>query len=68
MTSVLFRCPKTRLNAQRWMDDAPDAPADSFEWVECPACAMGHFINRRTHKLFCCDEAAEAASPGWRCH
>lgn len=49
---ILFKCPRTGLKVQHWLDDVPDGqPEASYQSVNCPSCSWAHFINRRTGRL-----------------
>jgi hypothetical protein len=51
MAPVIFKCPVTSENVQRWLADDPNAPNDEYEAVTCPACVRVHLLNRKTGKL-----------------
>jgi len=52
MGNLIFKCPRTGMNVQHWLDEAKAGdPSSSYETVECHACTRLHFINRRTRKL-----------------
>jgi hypothetical protein len=51
---ILFRCPRTGMNVQHWIDDErldSCEPPDSYVPVRCPACMSLHFANSTTGKL-----------------
>jgi hypothetical protein len=45
------RRPATSMNVQHLLEDDQDASDNEYEGVSCPACAMVHFVNRKTGKL-----------------
>jgi hypothetical protein len=52
MNNVVFRCPRTGLNVQHWLDELkPGDPDSAYESVACKACTRLHFINRSTGRL-----------------
>jgi len=52
MGNVVFKCPRTGLNVQHWLDEpAPSDSRSSYESVICKACTRLHFINRSTGAL-----------------
>jgi len=53
MGNVVFRCPRTGMNVQHWLDNdsRPDDPPRTYETVVCKACTRLHFINRSTGRL-----------------
>jgi len=52
MGNVVFRCPRTGMNVQHWLEDSkPGDPACTYETVVCKACTRLHFINRSTGRL-----------------
>jgi hypothetical protein len=56
MAHFVFTCPATSMNIQHFLEDDQDAPDHEYEGVSCPACAMVHFVNRKTGKLLGRDE------------
>ena len=46
-----FHLPATSMNVQHLLEDDQDASDNEYEGVSCPACAMVHFVNRKTGKL-----------------
>ena len=52
MGHLIFKCPRTGMNVQHWLDEpkASDS-ACTYETVVCNACTRLHFIDRRTRKL-----------------
>ena len=52
MAHILFRCPYTSLNVQRWLDDdtSEHDKNSEYEAITCPACTRLHFVNRSTGK------------------
>jgi hypothetical protein len=52
MGNVVFRCPRTGLNVQHWLEESkPGDLIRTFESVVCKACTRLHFINRTTGRL-----------------
>ena len=51
MAAIIFTCPTTSMNVQRWLDDDQDTPENNYEGVTCLACTRLHFVNRKTGKL-----------------
>jgi len=52
MGKLIFRCTRTGMNVQIDMPEAgPTDPPDSYESVQCPACARIHLINKVTGRL-----------------
>jgi len=52
MGNVIFKCPRTGLNVQHWLEEPrPGDPASSYDTVICKACTRLHFINRNTRTL-----------------
>ncbi len=52
MGNLIFKCPRTGMNVQHWLEEAkPGDPASSYDSVVCKACTRIHFINRHTRKL-----------------
>jgi hypothetical protein len=52
MNNVVFRCPRTGLNVQHWLDESkPEDPNSTYESVVCKACTRLHFINKSTGRL-----------------
>jgi hypothetical protein len=51
MAHFIFTCPATSMNVQHLLEDDQDASDNEYEGVSCPACAMVHFVNRKTGKL-----------------
>jgi len=52
MPQLLFKCPRTGMNVQHWLDERE--PADLhpvYASVVCKACTRIHFINSATGKL-----------------
>jgi hypothetical protein len=52
MPHILFTCPTTSEQVQRWLEDGEDLTENEYELIICPACARLHFLNRKTGKLF----------------
>lgn len=49
---IIFKCPQTGMNVQHWLAETPEETSeDAYESVDCPACALAHFIHRETGKL-----------------
>lgn len=49
---ILFRCPRTGLKVQAWLEDAPEkATGESYQSIDCPACTLVHFIHRGSGRL-----------------
>jgi hypothetical protein len=48
---LLFKCPRTGLNVQHWLEEVPDDPSDAYKPVVCQACTKLHFINISNGKL-----------------
>ena len=51
MVNIVFRCPVTSMNVQRWSDEADDVREGEYEGIICPACTRLHFLNRKSGKL-----------------
>ena len=51
MAHVIFKCPQTGMRVQHWLEDEWPSYEDSYEPLECPACARLHFVHRTTGKL-----------------
>jgi hypothetical protein len=52
MSNVVFKCPRTGLNVQHWLEESKlDDPHSTYESVICKACTRLHFINRSTGTL-----------------
>jgi hypothetical protein len=53
MANIIFKCPRTGLNVQHWLEDdpTPDNPSSGYESVTCSACRGLHFLNRSNGKL-----------------
>lgn len=51
MGNVIFKCPRTGLNVQHWLEEQPEEDDGSYETVACKACNRLHFINRSSGKL-----------------
>jgi hypothetical protein len=47
----LFKCPRTLLNVQGWLDDKEDAGENDYQPITCPACATLHFFNLKSGKM-----------------
>jgi hypothetical protein len=57
MANIIFKCPRTGMNVQHWLADAPaDDSHSSYETVVCQACSRLHFINRSNGKLLGTEE------------
>ena len=52
MPQLVFKCPRTGMNVQHWLDE-PETGASPplYESVVCKACTRIHFINSATGKL-----------------
>jgi hypothetical protein len=50
MGHVVFVCPTTSMNVQRWSDD-DDVREHEYDGIICPAFARLRFLNRKTGKL-----------------
>jgi hypothetical protein len=48
---ILIKCPRTGMQVQHWLTEAPEETEGSYRQIICPACAQLHFINPRTGKL-----------------
>jgi hypothetical protein len=49
---ILFKCPRTGMNVQHWLDEAAGNKAGSaYKSVDCPACTLAHFIHRETGRV-----------------
>ena len=48
---ILFRCSKTGMNVQHWLEDVPEHAKDGHSPVACPACTKTHFIHNSTGNL-----------------
>ena len=52
MGNVVFKCPRTGLNVQHWLDDSkPGDQSRTYESVVCNACTRLHFINKSNGRL-----------------
>jgi len=52
MGNLIFKCPRTGMNVQHWLEEPrPGDPSSSYDTVICKACTRLHFINRNTRKL-----------------
>ena len=52
MRKLIFRCTRTGMNVQIHVADAaPTDHPDSYETVNCPACARIHLVNKITGRL-----------------
>ena len=52
MPQLLFKCPRTGMNVQHWLDEPePGNPDPVYQSVVCKACTRIHFINSATGKL-----------------
>ena len=52
MNNIVFKCPRTGLNVQHWLEDSkPGDQSRIYESVVCKACTRLHFINKTTGKL-----------------
>jgi len=51
MANLIFKCPRTGMNVQHWLEESRTGDPGSYESVVCKACTRLHFINRRTRKL-----------------
>jgi hypothetical protein len=52
MANVVFRCPRTGMNVQMWLNENnPPLPDQTFESLVCPACTGLHFIDVSTGKI-----------------
>ena len=59
MTTFLYRCPKTRLNVQGWLADAPPKPEkQSYDAVTCLACGGVHLVNPASGKTIDDEDSA----------
>jgi hypothetical protein len=53
MAHLIFKCPRTGMNVQLWLDEpGPSDRDDLYETVACKACSRFHFIQRSSGKLF----------------
>jgi hypothetical protein len=60
MAAFVFRCPNTTLRVQGWI--ACDVPnGETFEPVQCTACARVHYVNPITGKVLGEDEDAASS-------
>lgn len=48
---ILFKCPRTGMNVQHWLDEAAGDKGSVYKSVDCPACTLAHFIHRQTGQL-----------------
>jgi len=49
---ILFKCPRTGMKVQHWLEEANEDRAESvYKSVDCPACTLAHFVHRETGKL-----------------
>jgi hypothetical protein len=51
MAHFVFTCPATLMNVQHLLVDDQGAADNEYEGITCLACAMLHFVNRKTGKL-----------------
>jgi hypothetical protein len=52
MANLIFKCPRTGMNVQHWLDESgPSDRDDLYETVACKACNRLHFIQRSSGKL-----------------
>jgi len=52
MGNLVFKCPRTDMNVQHWLDESEsDDRERSYEAVVCQACSRLHFVNRSSGKL-----------------
>ena len=51
MGNLIFKCPRTGMNVQHWLEEAKPGDPSTYETVICKACTRLHFINRHTRKL-----------------
>jgi hypothetical protein len=52
MAHLIFKCPRTGMNVQHWLDEpGPSDRDDLYETVACKACNRLHFIHRSSGKL-----------------
>jgi hypothetical protein len=65
MGNVIFKCPRTGMNVQRWLaDESPSGNARGrYESVTCKACSGLHFIDRSSRKLL--GEQENSSRPRW---
>ncbi len=50
--SYVYRCPTMGLLVQGWSaEEVPDDDMDTYEAVQCTACARLHLVNPRTGKV-----------------
>jgi hypothetical protein len=52
MTQLIFKCPRTGMNVQHWLEEAePGERSPVYTSVVCKACTRIHFINSATGRL-----------------
>lgn len=52
MGNVIFKCPRTGMNVQHWLEEPkPSEASSAYDTVICKACTRLHFINRNTRRL-----------------
>jgi hypothetical protein len=52
MAPFLYRCPKMGLIVQGWSaEDVTDEDGETYETVQCTACAQLHLVNPRTGRV-----------------
>jgi hypothetical protein len=47
---IIFKCPRTGMRVQHWLDDVPDDAKDTYAAVTCLACTGLHLIHNSTGK------------------
>jgi hypothetical protein len=60
MTPFLFRCPNTKVPVQGWIAEVA-SNGETFEPVQCMACARVHYVNPITGKVLGEDEDAASS-------
>jgi hypothetical protein len=52
MIPFVYRCPNMGLAVQGWSaEDVTDDDAETYETVQCTACAQLHLVNPRTGRV-----------------
>lgn len=59
MAEILYRCPRTRMNAQGWLaeDAPPTRDQHVYVSIQCPACGQLHMVNPASKKVLGHDKA-----------